>query len=149
MNQDVDGPYDGCSLSGNAVDGVFVADVGGDAISLTSTAKDFVHCSAQFGCASCDKNNACSFSSKSYGERTSQPAAATRDQNRGLIHVHRFGPPMPETIRPLCHLFIRIANTLANRYCVGMASTAFNLATNIRQLREARGMTQEQMSRVS
>jgi XRE family transcriptional regulator, regulator of sulfur utilization len=38
---------------------------------------------------------------------------------------------------------------LAEGYCVGMAATASNLAKNIRQLREARGMTQEQMSRLS
>src|SRR5262245_27775647 len=47
-------------------------------------------------------------------------------------------------------LFIRIANVLANGYRVGMASpVGSNLSMNIRQLREARGMTQQQMSRIS
>jgi transcriptional regulator with XRE-family HTH domain len=38
---------------------------------------------------------------------------------------------------------------LAEGYRVGMPTIGFNLASNIRQLREARGMTQDQMARIS
>jgi transcriptional regulator with XRE-family HTH domain len=47
-------------------------------------------------------------------------------------------------------VFSEIANILAKRYRVSMAqSIGGNLAANIRQLREMRGMTQDQMSRIS
>src|SRR5438128_6503380 len=54
------------------------------------------------------------------------------------------------TIGWRCYLFISIARLLTERYCFGMANpAASNLAANIRHLREARGMTQEQMARIS
>src|SRR5207249_20112 len=54
------------------------------------------------------------------------------------------------TVHSLCLLIIRLANVLADGYRFGMQDQiASNLGNNIRQLREARGMTQEQMARVS
>lgn len=54
------------------------------------------------------------------------------------------------TITLACCLIINLDNVLAEGYRLGMAdSTASHLAANIRQLREARGMTQEQMARLS
>lgn len=57
---------------------------------------------------------------------------------------------MDETINRPCWVIISLANELAEGYFVGMAdSTATHLGANIRQLREARGMTQEQMARLA
>src|SRR5436190_22171872 len=63
------------------------------------------------------------------------------------LHIHTLHA---QKIRRLRFLFRRIDNILTKGYRLGMAnSIGTNLASNMRQLREARGMTQEQMSRIS
>jgi len=57
---------------------------------------------------------------------------------------------MRQKIGRLRYFFSKVANILAEGYCVGMANpAASHLAANIKQLREARGMTQDQMARLS
>src|SRR5262249_11994076 len=59
-------------------------------------------------------------------------------------------PPPHWTVRDRRHRKNKIANPLADGYPLGMAEAwRERLAANIRQLREARGLTQEQMARLS
>jgi len=77
-----------------------------------------------------------------------QPPAASGDQRRCTTNIHA-APPACKLAPSIQRIDI-LANPLADGYPLGMGSPlAARLARNIKQLREARDLTQEQMARLS
>src|SRR4051812_1016811 len=60
-------------------------------------------------------------------------------------------PPSPSSIAELRYLSVNLANGLSEGYLIDMpiGSLAENIARNLRQLREARGLSQEQLAKLS
>src|SRR4030095_5831059 len=148
LNQNIDRPNQRHGLSGDGMNRVLVSDVGNDAVGFASSALDFGYSLVQLFLPSGHQDDTSSLRCQSLCQRSSQTSAAAGYENGSTPGFHVFFL-LPNQDSSLCSLVIRIANVLAEGYFLGMATIASNLASNIRQLREARGLTQDQMSRIA
>jgi len=129
------------------VDRLLVRDIGRNSVSHATAFADLEgHLLEGFPSAG-NENDLGTLKSELPGESRTQALAAAGDEGRGSLYLHC--SPFKSKVTPGRQFENKFANTLSDDYSVVMSELSKRLAGNVHQLREARGLTQEQMSKLA